>query len=80
MWSNDSRIRGKATMGYPEPVMFRRHYAHVRANKCDLPKGLLLVTMRVRARSRSTGFGAASAVTSTSGWPRWLTRFVVVAR
>ena len=30
MWSNDSRIRGKATMGYPEPVMFRRRYAHVR--------------------------------------------------
>ena len=32
MWSNDSRIRGKTIMGHPEPVMFRRHYAHVRAN------------------------------------------------
>jgi hypothetical protein len=39
MWSNDSRIRGKATMGYPEPVMFRRQYVHVRiiadATRCS---------------------------------------------
>jgi hypothetical protein len=33
-----------------EPVKFRRYLAHVRANMCALPNGLLLVTMRL-ARS-----------------------------
>jgi hypothetical protein len=46
MWSNDSRIRGKTIMGYPEPVMFRRHYAHVRANKCALANGRFEVRIR----------------------------------
>jgi hypothetical protein len=32
-------------MGYPEPVMFRRHYAHVRANKCAVEKDSLLASV-----------------------------------
>src|SRR5688500_9697295 len=53
-------------MGYPEPVMFRRHYAHVRANKCAFSKGQWEATARERrslaaATSRSSSWVPVSA-------------------